>query len=169
MAVCFLYFQPQIPLHLEELGAAPDLRLRRSAQEENPIAWSLLCVVEARCWSKGKEGTYETTSVTDGPQELLGSGIQARGIGSAVRTAPWKRACLISNLDCWFFFQNKILGTFLLKLLKCWNYSTNIWEEVTWECCIFIFKKYMSAWWGLYDSLPRPGNGLETGANINGS
>lgn len=30
--------EPQIPLHLEELGAAPDLRLRRSAQEENPIA-----------------------------------------------------------------------------------------------------------------------------------
>lgn len=34
---------------------------------------------------------------------------------------------------------------------------------------LHFFKKYMSAWWGLYDSLPRPGNGLETGANINGS
>ncbi|XP_029395743.1 transmembrane channel-like protein 5 isoform X1 [Mus pahari] len=30
--------EPQSPLHSEELGAAPDLRLRRSAQEENPIA-----------------------------------------------------------------------------------------------------------------------------------
>lgn len=30
--------EQQSPLHLEELGAAPDLRLRRSVQEENPIA-----------------------------------------------------------------------------------------------------------------------------------
>lgn len=30
--------EQQSPLHLEELGAAPDLRLRRSVQEENAIA-----------------------------------------------------------------------------------------------------------------------------------
>ncbi|XP_031243903.1 transmembrane channel-like protein 5 isoform X1 [Mastomys coucha] len=30
--------EQQSPLHLEELGAAPDLRLRRSVQEENPTA-----------------------------------------------------------------------------------------------------------------------------------
>lgn len=30
--------EQQSPLHLEELDAAPDLRLRRSLQEENAIA-----------------------------------------------------------------------------------------------------------------------------------